>query len=42
MGLLTELKNGAQKINPANLISENKERAAELYRGQLVKRAGQQ
>ena len=42
MGLLTELKKGAEKINPANLVAENKERAAELYRGQLVERAGQQ
>src|SRR4051812_7964282 len=29
-----------QSINPANLIAENKERAAELYRGQLVEHAG--
>jgi len=40
MGLLTELKQGAARINPANLVAENKERAAELYRGQLVERAG--
>jgi Major capsid protein Gp23 len=40
MGLLTELKQGAAKINPATLISENKDRAAELYRGQLIDKAG--
>jgi hypothetical protein len=40
MGLLTELKKTAASINPGTLIAENKERAAELYRGQLVERGG--
>jgi hypothetical protein len=40
MGLLTELKREAEKINSVNLIAENKERAAELYRGQLIEKAG--
>src|SRR3954454_12872887 len=40
MGLLAELKKGAEKINPALSISENKERAAELYRGQLIEQGG--
>jgi hypothetical protein len=40
MGLLTELKQHAATINPATLISEDKDRAAQLFRGNLINRGG--
>jgi hypothetical protein len=36
MGLLQDLREKASKINPNSLITEDKERAAVLYREQVI------
>jgi len=38
MGLLTELKQSAARINPSSLIAEDKTRSAELFRSNLIGR----
>lgn len=40
MGLLSTLTETARNINPANLITENKDRAALLYRDGLIDKGG--